>query len=50
MKAWMLLSDDSRVDIGSNCQIGRAPGSDIRVDTAEVSRRHAFIHVQQSET
>ncbi len=46
----MLLPDDSRVDIGSNCQIGRAPGSDIRVDTAEVSRRHAFIHVQQSET
>jgi adenylate cyclase len=44
------MPDGSRVDIGSNCQIGRAPGSAIRIDTAEVSRRHAFIHVQQSES
>ncbi|HEX9782309.1 MAG TPA: adenylate/guanylate cyclase domain-containing protein [Opitutaceae bacterium] len=49
MKAWLLMPDGVQVDIGSNCQIGRAPGSAIRIDTAEVSRRHAFIHTQQSE-
>lgn len=49
MKAWLELTNNEKVEIGSNCQIGRAPGSAIRIDSAEVSRRHAFIHVQQSE-
>ncbi len=49
MKAWLLLSDGKRVDVDANCQIGRMPGCAVRIDSNDVSRRHASIHVQQSE-
>lgn len=49
MKAWLVRPDGRQVDIGTNFQIGRTPGCALRVDSNEVSRRHAIIHVQQSE-
>lgn len=44
------MPDGSKVEIGSHCQIGRLPGSAIRIDSAQVSRQHASVHVQQSGT
>jgi len=48
MKAWLILPDGREVEVGANCQIGRAPGAAIRIDSDQVSRQHAFVHLQDS--
>ncbi len=49
MNAWLQRTDGSREEIGLNCYIGRTVGSTVRVDSVQVSRRHAQIHAQQAE-
>jgi adenylate cyclase len=48
MKSWLVLPDGREIEVGSHCQIGRAPGAAVRIDSGQVSRQHAFIHLQDA--
>lgn len=50
MSAWLQRTDGSREEVGLNCYVGRSIGSTVHIDSIQVSRRHAQIHAQQSET
>lgn len=45
--AWLEKSDGTRIPIRGTCSIGRAPSNEIVLTDDKVSRRHAFVHVQE---
>ncbi len=49
MKAWIETSDGRQIPIESNCHFGRASSNEVRLNSPDVSRRHAHIHAQQSD-
>lgn len=49
MKAWIETSGGDRIEITSNCYLGRAGSNSIRLQSIAASRRHAHIHAQEDE-
>ena len=45
--AWLEKSDGTRIPIRGTCSVGRAPTNEIVFADDKVSRRHAFVHVQE---
>lgn len=49
MKAWLETSEGSRVEIKSNCYLGRAHANTVLLQSSGASRRHAHIHAQDAD-
>jgi len=48
MNARLVMPDGAEIEVGAHCQIGRAPGAAIRIESPGVSRQHAVVHRQQN--
>ncbi|MDB6092675.1 MAG: Adenylate cyclase [Verrucomicrobia bacterium] len=50
MQTWIQRNDGTRIPIDAHCAFGRAQRNAVRLDSPAASRKHAYIHAQQSET
>lgn len=50
MNAWIETPDGARIALEANCYFGRSHVNTVKLQSPEVSKRHALIHCQQSDS
>jgi class 3 adenylate cyclase len=50
MNTWIETADGRQIPIDAHCSFGRAQGASVRLASPAASRKHAYIHAQQSES